>query len=94
MRSSRMILGRFLRSYLIALVALPVLASNVDAMAIRWFLYLVRFDDGAAARGSFVYEAYTNTYSSIRITTTAGRLPGETYHDLSPGLGGENLGFG
>ena len=42
------------------------------------------FDDGGTASGSFVYDAVTNTYSAINVTTTTGAtLAGATYTSLS-----------
>jgi hypothetical protein len=40
---------------------------------------------GGTASGSFVYDATTNTYSNVNITTTAGTLPGATYSFVAPG---------
>jgi len=49
-------------------------------------------DDGGVAFGSFVFDADTNTYSDISITTTTGTSHGgDTYQDessLSPSTGG------
>jgi hypothetical protein len=93
MRFSTMTLGRLLRSCPLALVALSLLASNADATHVLWVLGSASMNDGGTAAGSFVYEADTNTYSSINFTTTSGfALPGETYHDVTPGYGGANLG--
>jgi hypothetical protein len=40
----------------------------------------VTFGDGGSASGSFVYDASTNTYSSVNITTTTGSVRnGATY---------------
>ena len=50
-----------------------------------WTLNGVTFDDGGAATGSFIFDADTNTYSAINITTTAGTvLGGATYGDVNP----------
>jgi len=64
---------------LLSLTALQAIAAPVT-----WTLSGVTFADGGAASGSFVYDASTNTYSSVNITTTAGEnLPGATYHFIS-----------
>lgn len=48
----------------------------------------VVFDDGGTASGSFVYDAVTNTVSSIDIVTTAGTTFGSTtYTGVNPGFG-------
>lgn len=64
-------------SVLLALFSLPPIAS---ADGITWDLVGVTFSDGGTASGSFVYDATTNTYSDIDITTTAGSaFGGATY---------------
>ena len=61
-----------------SLIAVPVLLvflcvpSFALADGITWNLSGVTFDDGGAASGSFVYDAPTNTFSAIDITTTPG----------------------
>ncbi len=56
------------------------LAQSAHAIPIQWTLSGITFSDGGTAAGSFVYDADTNVYSSIDITTTAGSvLPGATY---------------
>jgi hypothetical protein len=43
--------------------------------------------DGAVANGSFVYDATTNTYSAINITTSGGTvLTGSTYTGIPTGF--------
>ncbi|HEV2198871.1 MAG TPA: hypothetical protein VGR73_03550 [Bryobacteraceae bacterium] len=56
----------------------------------RWYLRDVILTDGAHAFGSFVYDANTNTYSSISITSTSGSaiVGGASYFNLSPAGGG------
>jgi PEP-CTERM motif len=82
------------------LIAVPVLLillcapSIASADAITWDLSGVTFDDGGAASGSFVYDADTNTFSVINITTTAGSMfPGATYTTLSGAFGSSNTGM-
>lgn len=56
------------------------LAQSGHAIPIQWTLSGITFSDGGTAAGSFIYDADTNAYSSIDITTTAGGvLPGATY---------------
>jgi hypothetical protein len=44
------------------------------------------FDDGGSAFGSFLYDADTNTFSSVNIQTTAGTaLTGVAYPDFASG---------
>ncbi len=47
-------------------------ASTANAVPIKWTLIDIVFDDGGTATGSFVYDAETDTYSNIRISTTSG----------------------
>lgn len=47
-------------------------AFAAQAVPIQWTLNGVTFTDGGTASGTFVYDAATNTYSNINITTTAG----------------------
>jgi hypothetical protein len=72
-----------LRSIVGAAAALLFLILPAAALAdpVTWTLNGVTFDDGGAASGSFVYDADTNTYSNVNITTTAGtvRTSGATY---------------
>jgi hypothetical protein len=50
------------------------------AVPVTWTLHDVVFSDGAVATGTFVYDADTNTYSSVNITTTTGLVrTGATY---------------
>jgi hypothetical protein len=54
----------------------------------------VTFDDGGTASGSFVYDAVTNMYSAINVTTTTGTtLAGVTYTNLSDVAGSSSTGF-
>jgi hypothetical protein len=69
---------------LLVLFGVPSIAS---ADGITWTLSGVTFDDGGTASGSFVFDALTNTYSSIDITTSAGSLfGGATYTGIDPGF--------
>jgi len=76
--------------YRIAIIAavLWVLFGFVPAAladGVSWTLNNMVFSDGATASGSFVYDAATNTLSSISITTTAGSaFGGATYTAVDP----------
>lgn len=54
-------------------MALCTVAVAASA-ATTWTLQGVTFSDGGTASGSFVYDAATNTYSNINVTTTAGTV--------------------
>jgi len=75
----------------------PVLA---DASPVKWHLQNVVFDDGATMTGSFLYDADTNTYSDIDVTTSPGTaiiapgpetttVPGFQYDRISTRLPGQ-----
>jgi len=67
---------------LLVLLSLPSIASADGA---TWTLSGVTFDDGGTASGSFTYDATTNKYTLISVTTTAGTLlSGASYNSLSP----------
>lgn len=62
---------------LCAAVASALLASAGHAAPLFWTLEDALLDDGGTATGRFTYDADTNTFSGISITTTAGTtLPG------------------
>jgi len=65
---------------LIVLLSLPSIASADGA---TWTLSGVTFAGGGTASGSFDYNALTNTYTDIHVTTTAGTLTGAMYTSLS-----------
>jgi hypothetical protein len=72
----------------LALFFLFGMPSAASADGITWNLTGVTFDDGGSASGSFVFDASTDTASSIHITTTAGSsFGGATYKDVDPGFG-------
>jgi len=76
---------------LLFLLFVPSIAS---ADGITWTLSDVTFDDGGIASGSFVYDALTNTYSSIDITTTSGSaFTGTTYNALGGLFGSSSTGM-
>lgn len=56
------------------------LSFMANATPIDWTINSMAFNDGGTASGSFTYDADTNMYSNISITTTAGSiLGGNTY---------------
>jgi ethanolamine utilization protein EutP (predicted NTPase) len=81
-----------MRRFLFLVLASGLCANVASAKPVLWTLQGVTFNDGGTASGSFVYDAYTNTYSSINITTTDGTAPGPvsmagaTYRFLDPGV--------
>ncbi len=74
---------------LIAAIIVLLSAGMAHAAPLTWTLANVSFEDGGTADGSFVYDADTDTYSAISITTTAGTLvtPGHTYGFPHPLIG-------
>ena len=65
--------GDILRATICALgLILALGATESRAAPLEWTLLDATFDDGGVAFGSFVFDADTNTYSDISITTTAG----------------------
>jgi hypothetical protein len=53
-------------------VAVIALATGANATPVTYVLNGARFDDGGTASGSFTYDAVTNIYSNVNITTTPG----------------------
>jgi hypothetical protein len=83
----RQIADTLLRGALIAIAVILSVPSG-SAAPILWTLQGVTFGDGGTGSGSFDYNADTNTYSSINITTTlGGSFSGATYLALDPGKG-------
>lgn len=62
-----------LRSALLA-TSLLLSAAVSGADPVTWFLSDVRFDDGGTASGSFVFDADTQAFSNVDITTTDGNM--------------------
>lgn len=67
----------------LALVALLAIgwSSLATAVPVQWTLEDVEFDDGGTASGSFIYDADTDTWSSISILTTPGSIFGGASYD-------------
>jgi len=60
--------------------ALVLMASTpIVAAPVLWTLSGVTFADGGTASGSFVYDATTNTYSAINVTSAGGTLSSVNY---------------
>lgn len=72
----------------LALLILLCMPSIASADGVTWDLSGVTFADGGTASGSFVFNAVTNTVSSVDIITTAGTaFGGATYTGVDPGFG-------
>jgi hypothetical protein len=54
-------------------------AGVISARPVTWTFSGVTLSDGGTMSGSFVYDADTNTYSSINITTSGGSQTGTTF---------------
>jgi len=65
--------------FLAALCLAAAIPSAAMAAPVKWTLSDITFDDGGTASGSFVYDANTNTYSAISVTTTGGGMASSTY---------------
>ena len=71
-----------------------LIPAQAAAIPIVWTLHDVAFSDGGTGSGSFVYDADTNIYSAIDITTTAGTVrPGNIYAARNT-LGGASVSSG
>jgi hypothetical protein len=61
-------------------VILLFVVGSAQAIPVVWTLQDVAFDDGGTATGSYVYDADSNAYSDINVTSTAGTAyTGESY---------------
>jgi len=65
---------------------------GAQAAPVQYTLSGVTFSDTATASGSFQYDAATNTYSNVNITTTGATRAGETYNSVSSGFAGDSGG--
>lgn len=63
-----------------------ICALPANAAPVIWYLDAITRADGGSVSGSFTYDAVTNTYSAISITSTAGSstVPAETYSQPDP----------
>ena len=76
---------------LIVLLSLPSIASADGA---TWTLSGVTFDDGGTASGSFTYDALSNSFTVIQVTTTTGTLvTAASYKSLSSCCGSSDTGL-
>jgi hypothetical protein len=77
----------------ISLAALCLFAwpgsASADPTPITWTLSGVTFSGGATASGSFVYDATTNTFTSIDVTVAGSLFGNGTYTTLDPGFPSE-----
>jgi PEP-CTERM motif len=77
--------------WLLSLFAVAAPIASADG--VTWTIEDLTLSDGASVTGSFVYDATTNTFSSIDIVTQAGTalngtaFPGATYTVVDPGFG-------
>jgi hypothetical protein len=87
------VIARAVSSVMLALLlsaGLPVYAASV-----QWALQGVQFNDGGTASGTFSYDADTNTYSSINVTTTGGSvLGGQSFAGLVTDVGSDATRLG
>ena len=60
-------------------------AHAAGAVPVLWTLTDVEFDDGGTAAGAFVYDAETDTFSSIAISSSGGTLAPADYADVLEG---------
>lgn len=92
MRTSRLFI---VAAFVLAALLLPSLAS---ADGITWNISGVNFFiDGGTVTGSFNYNATTNTYSAVNVTSTAGLfLGGTSYSTVTDAIlsGSTVLGLG
>jgi hypothetical protein len=68
-------------------LAASLSAGAVAAKPITWTLNNVQMANGLNLGGSFVYDADTNTYSAINVTSTGGRGP---FTLVSPNFAGDS----
>jgi len=59
---------------LCAIAVFSLSAAGALAVPLTWTISNAAFGDGGTASGTFVYDADTNTFSNINITTTTGSV--------------------
>ncbi|MBP9129452.1 MAG: VPLPA-CTERM sorting domain-containing protein [Steroidobacteraceae bacterium] len=74
-------------SLALALLAVPM---TVNAAAVTWYVNGVTFNDSGTLAGSFTYDASTNVFSSISLTTTAGTVLGAASYAYPTNVGSAN----
>lgn len=57
-------------------------ANAAGAVPVLWTLTDVEFDDAGTASGSFIYDADTDTFSAVAVSTSGGFLPPADYTDV------------
>src|SRR5258708_17612531 len=75
------------------LLGLGVCSVFASAAPVVWTLSGVTFSDGGTASGSFIFDADTNTYSSINVTTTTGSVRTGASYSVQNGGGASSLGM-
>ncbi|HEX4594099.1 MAG TPA: hypothetical protein VH157_07480 [Bryobacteraceae bacterium] len=88
LKGRRMLTPSRLLVYLLSFLAI----AAAQAAPVTYTLSGVAFSDSATASGSFQYDAATNTYSNVNITTTVATRAGVTYNTVSTGLAGDSSG--
>lgn len=64
----------------VAIIGLWITVGSALATPVKWTLANVTFADGGTASGSFVFDADTNVFSAIDMTTISGTVvTGHTY---------------
>lgn len=63
--------------YVVALLVFAV--CTMAASPVAWTVSGATLSDGGAVTGCFVYDADTNTFSSVNVVTSGGANPGATY---------------
>lgn len=95
MRILKMLRAGVLRRRVVAVGCTLIVAAGVVvpsaamAVPIQWSLQGVTFNDGTTASGSFFYDADTQVYSDVDITTSSGNVYGMRLANL----GGGPFGF-
>ncbi len=65
---------RFSVLWIALVIGLTAMSSTAVAAPVKWTLVDVTFSDGGTASGSFMYDADTNVFSAVDITTISGTL--------------------
>ena len=66
--------GTKLLSALILALLVPYLCGSASASPIQWNLSSVTLGDGSSVVGSFIYDADTNAWSGLSLTTSGGSI--------------------
>ncbi|WOI53827.1 VPLPA-CTERM sorting domain-containing protein [Parvularcula sp. LCG005] len=74
------------RAFFCALVlGITFLTAQASAAPMRWYLNNFVYDDGGTAFGYFDYDILANKFTTVNVTTTAGRVfNGATYSYAVP----------